>query len=187
MRTRIHMQCAGLALILFGSVVTRAAGQTYPLRFENVRSWETDMRLAMTTCYQQSATCRRLIETIESSTTIVYVNTGRCRRRPLPSSCLTFMAEADGYRFLRVSLDPALRGDTVIKILAHELQHAVEIVRAPQVIDTHTMRALYERIGYPLDPYGNRADWETVDAQRVGELVSRELKQARKALLQARR
>ena len=173
--------------MLLGSVVTLAAEQPYSLRFANVRSWESDMRLAMTICYEQSATCRRLIETIESSSTVVYVNTGLCRTRPQPSSCLTFMSDGGGYRYLRVSLDPALRGDTLIKILAHELQHAVEIVRAPQVIDTHTMRALYERIGYPLDPYGKRVDWETVDAQRVGELVSSELKQARKALLQARR
>jgi len=97
------------------------------------------------------------------------------------------MADSAGYRFLRITLDPNLQGTTVVEMIAHELQHALEIVRAPEVTDVDTLRALYQRIGYQRERNGQRDEWETTDAQRVAERVATELKEARKALLLARR
>jgi hypothetical protein len=90
------------------------------------------------------------------------------------------------YRYLRVTLDPALRGDTVIAVLGHELQHAVEIVRAPEVTGTDTMRALFERIGYRLQSYSGLDEFETVEARHIKAVIWDELRQGRKALLEAR-
>jgi hypothetical protein len=186
MATRTHLHSAGLLIVLLGSVATLAADPQDSPRFQNLRSNEANVLLAMTACYDRSSTCRRLIDTIEDSTTIAYANTGWCRSSR-PSSCLHFLSTAAGHRFLRITLDPALRGDTLIEMFAHELQHAVEIVRAPDVRDMDTLRALYQAIGYPRGSAGNRDEWETNDARHVTDLVSSELKQGRKAFLQARR
>jgi len=186
MAMRTHLQRAGVAAVLFGGVATLAAEQPYPQRFQNVRSSDASVLLALTACYDRSSTCRRLIDTIEASTTIVYVNSGSCKTIT-PSSCLHFMSMSAGHRFLRITLDPALHGDAVIEMLAHELQHAVEIVRAPEVSDLDTLRALYRTIGYRRSSSTRRDEWETSGAQEVAGLVSSELKQARKAFLQARR
>src|SRR6476661_4702430 len=179
MAIRTPVQRAGLALVLLGSVATLGAEQPRSPRFQNVRSNEANVLLAVTACYERSITCRQLIDTIESSTTIAYVNTGWCRTSA-PSSCLNFLAMTASQRFLRITLDPALHGDTAIEMLAHELQHAVEIVRAPRVTDADTMRALYEAIGYRRIRYSEREEWGTADARKIADLVSDELKQARK-------
>ena len=186
MVTRTHLHRAGLLTVLLGSVATLAADTPCAPRFQNLRSTEAKVVLALTACYDRSSTCRRLIDTIEDSTTIGYMNTGWCRGST-PSSCLHFMGTGASYRFLRITLDPALRGDTVIEMLAHELQHAVEIVRAPDVNDMDTLRALYRAIGYRRGSFVTRDEWETDDAQRVADFVGSELKQGRKAFLQARR
>jgi hypothetical protein len=186
MRTRIQFQRAALAIGLFGSAATLAADQ--PIRFQNIRIKETPVQLALTSCYDGSPTCRNLIDTIESSTTIVIVRLGYCKTVTATlASCLHFMADTPGFRYLRITLDPALHGDVLTKMLAHELQHAVEILRAPEVTDHVSLRALYERIGYRSDTYGSNYVWETADARRTTEVVQDELRQARKVSLQARR
>jgi hypothetical protein len=186
MAVRIQIQQAMLTIVLLGGAVTLVAEQPCPSQFQNIRTKEPDVRLAVASCFERSITCRGLIETIEASTTIVYVKTGWCRSTR-PSSCLNFMANGvEVYRYLRVTLDPALRGDTVIAVLGHELQHAVEIVRAPEVTGTDTMRALFERIGYRLQSYSGLDEFETVEARHIKAVIWDELRQGRKALLEAR-
>ena len=190
MRTRIQLQRVALAIVLLGSAVRLSAGQPGPSRFQNVRTKDAPLRLALASCYDASPTCRRLIETIDASTTIAMVRIGYCKTiNRTPASCLHFMADAGEYRYLRITIDPALRGDTAVEMLAHELQHAVEIVQAPAVTDTDSLRALYKRIGYRLDRYGSGDgdEWETGEARRTTNVVADELKQARKTVLQARR
>ena len=186
MRARIQVLCVVLAVVLLGRVVTLAADPPGRSRFQNVRVTEPDLSLAVTTCYENSVTCRRLLDEIESSTTIVYVRTA-LSRTSTRTSCLTLMTGSADYRYLRITLDPALRGDRVVVMLSHELQHAVEVVRMPDVVDADTMRALYRAIGYSLGASGTREDWETLEAKRVAGAVSDELHRARKVLVQARR
>jgi hypothetical protein len=185
MRTRIQFQRAALAIGLLGTSVALAADQ--PTRFQNIHVQELPVRLALTRCYDGAPTCRGLIDTIESSTTIVIVRVGYCKAiAGIASSCLHFMADAGEFRYLRITLDPVLRGDTLVGMLAHELQHAVEIIRAPDVTDSHSLRALYTRIGYRLDVFGRGNEWETIEARQIANLVEGELKDARRTQLQAR-
>ena len=76
------------------------------------------------------------------------------------------------HRYLRVILGamthPADRG----ALLAHELQHAVEIGRVPDVRDDDGMRRLFAEIGE--DPNARFA-FETAAAREIGARVLREL------------
>ena len=188
MRTRIRLQHAVLALVLLGSGIRLSADQPGLSRFQNVRTSDAPLRLALASCYDQSPTCRHLIETIDASTTIAMVRIGYCKSiSGTSASCLHFMVDSGGFRYLRITMDPALRGETLVAMLGHELQHAVEIVRAPEVTSLETMRTLYSRIGYSRDRYRVQDEWETAEAKQVADAVEGELRQARKSLVQARR
>jgi hypothetical protein len=90
-----------------------------------------------------SATFRAIIDALDRSDVIVYVETGPIR---LPGQ-LQFLAATSVCRHVRVSVRiPCLDTDGVAW-LAHELWHAVEISRAPEVRDQDSLRRLYERIG----------------------------------------
>jgi hypothetical protein len=60
--------------------------------------------------------------------------------------------------------------------LGHELQHAVEIARAPAVVDPHTLSAHFGRIG--MRTSGAVAAWQTFETQAAIDVsmdVRREL------------
>ena len=118
----------------------------------------------------RSATARALVSELESSDVIVYVELapneagGRAATR--------FVTTTASHRFLRIVIGamtpPYERGP----LLAHELQHAVEIAREPDVRDDDGMRRLYLRIG---EDRAARASFETAAARATGLRVRREL------------
>lgn len=58
-----------------------------------------------------------------------------------------------------------------VALLAHELQHALEIGRVPGARTSAEITELYRRIGYEF----RDREFETVAAQRTGWLVDAEL------------
>jgi hypothetical protein len=174
------MSCSAAFLVLFASGATLAAdGQPPP--FRNLRSSDVTIHAAISTCYDQSPTCHRLIDEIESSSTVVYLASGQC----LPGrggSCLRFVTASPYARYLQVIIDHTLNGRSLLAVTAHELQHAVEVVRDPQVIDRSSFLRLYERIGFFLYGSGRRDQWETDEAQRIASVVSTEVEKSRKRI-----
>jgi hypothetical protein len=118
----------------------------------------------------RSATGRALVRELEASDVIVYVqltgdeSAGRAATR--------FVITTGGQRYLRVVIGTMTPQLDRPSLLAHELQHAVEIARAPDVRDDNGMRQLYRRIG---DSRHARSDFETAAAREVGARVRREL------------
>jgi hypothetical protein len=78
---------------------------------------------------------------------------------------------SNGQRYVRIQI--ALRGapDEGIAILAHELQHAIEVAQETHVSDQAELAALYQRIG----TRSGHLIYDTQAAQEVGRLVRREL------------
>ena len=72
-------------------------------------------------------------------------------------------------------LGPLLR--TRIGLLAHELQHAVELADAPEVRDDEGVRQLYRRIGSASDP----DHFETAAARRIERAVRMEVGRAHRS------
>ena len=119
---------------------------------------------------QRSPTARALADRIEASDLIVYVQL--TIDLPAGRAATRLVAATDSYRYLRVVIGamthPADRG----ALLAHELQHALEIGSAREVRDVSTLRRLYERIG---EDRHARFAFETAAARDVAQRVQREM------------
>lgn len=155
------------------------------LPFKNLLTSDAGIQLAITSCYRDSPTCHRLLDEIESSSTVVYLSRGQCQPGR-GGSCLRFSAASPdaNARYLHIVLDEDLSGGYLLKLAAHELQHVVEVVRAPQVVDRPSFRSLYQRIGFLIHGSGMREEWETDEAQRIALVVSKEASRTqRQALL----
>lgn len=120
----------------------------------------------------RSATFRALVDRIEASNLIVYVAVSPVLKSSL-SGALTWMTRAGGFRYVRASISTELTFDQMIASVAHELQHAVEVIEDESVIDERSLVALYRRIGQPSR--AGSSSWETLAAQRTGTQVRREL------------
>ncbi len=121
----------------------------------------------------RSETFRRLVETIEAGNVFVYVHVSPLMKSSLAGK-LTWMTQAGPYRYLRATLSTDLTNDLTIATLAHELQHAVEVVSDALVVDEKSLASLYKRIGHPSRAAAS-SGWETIAAQEAGFQVRREL------------
>ena len=91
----------------------------------------------------QSPTVASLLEAVGKSDLIVYVATGFLH---VPGR-LDFACAKPGVRFLRITINVPEAEPHLIAALAHELQHAVEIAGAPDVIDAATLARHYREHG----------------------------------------
>jgi len=119
---------------------------------------------------RRSPTFKRLVDLIEQSDLIVYVEATRQVPRHM-QAYLQLAGAAPGVRFVRVVLRIPATKDTLIAQMGHELQHATEIAWAPEVRDQAGMHALYRRIGDE-----GALGWDTAAARYVGSTVLDELR-----------
>jgi len=180
MRFRLPASCATTILVLFASGTMQAADPRPPSPFRNFVTSDAEIRSVISACYAYSVTCQQLVDEIESSSTFVYLSRGQCVPGQV-GSCLRFSAVSPEARYLHVVLDRDLTGDCLLSVTAHELQHVVEVVRAPHVVDAASFRLLFARIGFFLRGSGMREDWETEEAQRIASVVSKEVKRSLRA------
>jgi len=103
----------------------------------------------------QSPTVARLLEAVGRSDLIVYVATGFLQ---IPGR-LDFACAKPGVRFLRITINVPEAEPRLIAALAHELQHAVEIAGAPEVIDAASLAGYYREHGQCIagDEYCTKA------------------------------
>lgn len=120
----------------------------------------------------RSATFKVLADRIQASNVIVYVALNPWMKTSL-SGMLTWMTNAGGYRYLRVSISPELTPDQMIATIAHELQHVVEVIGDEAVNDEKSLVSLYRRIGHQRGTASSQ--WETTAAQQTGFQVRKEL------------
>jgi hypothetical protein len=119
-----------------------------------------------------SATFRALLDRLERGDVIVYLAIDPGMRGGL-AACVTWMAATPSARFVRASLRPDLPAREAVAMIAHELQHVLEVVEHPDVRSDGALAALYARIGHSTTAVGNR--WDTVAALRTGDRVRLEL------------
>lgn len=124
----------------------------------------------------RSATFKALVDRIESSNVIVYLALNPVMK-PSLSGMLTWMTRSGNYRYVRASISTDLTPNQMIATVAHELQHAVEVIEDESVIDENSLVALYKRIGHQ-NSNAAPARWETTAAQQAGFRVRRELVEA---------
>jgi hypothetical protein len=120
-----------------------------------------------------SPSFRALIEELEATDVVVYVQCARLRSRL--DGELTFLTAAGGLRYVIVRIAWDLPLPRKIAILGHELQHALEVARTPDIVSARTMALAYERFGFTRNRGFDRVDFDTVAAIDTGVTILREL------------
>ena len=123
----------------------------------------------------RSAIARTLAAAIEAADVIVYVQLSPTL--PHGHATTRFVTATNQVRFVRVTLGATGHPDDLAALLAHELQHAIEIARDPGITDSAGVRRLYRSIGE--DRTASSA-FETAAAQEVGWRVRQELASRRR-------
>ena len=114
-----------------------------------------------------------VVEAIDHSAGITYVEFGFCAFGHLNGCLLPFIARVQGDRYLRVVVSPDKNRrshDQLIALIAHELQHALEVIEHEDVVDAATMQAMFRKIGVSV-----KGGYETAAAGAMGDRVLAEL------------
>jgi hypothetical protein len=157
---------AGLVGVGSPAVADTTNAQNLP----HVRSNNSSLVALITRATEQSTTFRGLIDAINVSDGIVYVEPGHCR---YSRACVVGVTAAGGYRILRVSVVLRHADSDLMAFIGHELQHAIEILSNPHVRNTEDIYLFYSRFGTrgkgPLD-------FETTAATKAGDAVRKEIR-----------
>lgn len=137
----------------------------------HVRAVDTWASEALERGLSRSALVRQLVAALDASDLIVHLQT--TTTLPMGTAGTTrLVSDATVCRYARIDLDRDLQPNERAAILAHELQHALELAES-QARDDRAVRALYDRIGQRVS--GPATVFETVAAQRAGARAWMEL------------
>jgi hypothetical protein len=159
--------------VLFHAATLAASG---PQTTSRIRSTNAAMLDLLREGGERSAAFRTLTAAIEQTNGIVYVEFGYCAFGHLDGCLLPFLASTQGERYVRVLVTPdrtRVSHDQLLALIAHELQHAREVLEHPDVVDLTTMDAMYRQIGTPIA--GGPRGFETSAARAAGTAVLSEL------------
>jgi hypothetical protein len=94
----------------------------------------------------RSPTIRALLDDLSKSDVIVHV--GLRYDRPSRQGSTSLVTATPVARYVRIDILARLAPPRRAEVLAHELYHALEIAKAPDVRDDAGMRELFDRIGW---------------------------------------
>jgi hypothetical protein len=117
----------------------------------------------------RSATFRRLVETIDATDGIVYVEHGKCRLGA-QAYLIPSVTMAGPHRVLRIVVNKRRDPTAVMASIGHELRHAVEVLHDRTVTSDRAIYSFYQREGFRS---GER--FETAAAVQAGSQVFDEL------------
>lgn len=154
--------------------ITAPAATVNP--YAHVRAMQTAADDIVAEGMARSATFRRLVNRLEQSDVIVYVDI-RPDMPPNIGGSLRFLAMSATTRFLRVQLNRADSRLWLVALLGHELQHAVEVADARDVQSASDLKDLYLRIGVATGPNA----FDSMAARQAGYTVRDEVSAAHDA------
>lgn len=158
------------SLLVVAQLDVRGAGTDPSSTRVRVRPMQSDGARALAVGIAHSATFRELVDRIERSHVIVYIDL----RPDMPTNrggALRFLARSATDCFVKISLNRVFTGGTLVALLGHELQHALEVADAGDIASAEDLRALYRRVGERTGP----DQFDTAAARRVGYTVRQEL------------
>jgi hypothetical protein len=144
--------------------------------FIHVRSDDASIRALLRSGYERSPTFRAVVDDVESRPGIVYIEQAVKLSRAMDGALLHTIAGSREMPLLRVLLKTNLAPDYAIAVLAHELQHVVEVLRAGPPKDAAAIAALFAS----LDHQTADSTFETEDARATTSLVLSELRANRR-------
>jgi hypothetical protein len=148
---------------------TTAAAQT-----ANVRIVDRALNTLFEVGLAQSPTLDALVTELNAAPILVFAD---CNMQ-MPSRIgarLNLLTSVGQTRYVRVRVDCALAPRHQIALLAHEIQHALEIAGRPDVLDEEDMESFYEQIGFATLRDSSHTRMETTAAIDVQQRVTEEL------------
>lgn len=136
-----------------------------------VRAADARIQSLLVEGVRRSPTFTALLTALNRSDVIVYIE----KVMTLPKETngrLTIVPMAGPQRYLRIHIRAELSKNEAIALIAHEMQHALEVAANIEVKDAGGMIRLYERIGHSS---GGEHVYDTIAAQDTGRQVRREL------------
>jgi hypothetical protein len=174
-RTR-NMAVAAMAAAVLGTPNLSAAADAMAVNaaapVSHVRSSNVNLVALIEQAGQRSATFRGLLDTINASDSIVFVEEGDCGYGV--RACFVTVTASATYRYMKVIVDMGKADWDLMGSIGHELRHTIEVIGAPRVRDNVSKYFLYERIGRRANASGVRETQAAVDA---GNTVRAEVRQ----------
>jgi hypothetical protein len=140
-----------------------------------LRSTESAVRELIREGQRRSPTLAALVEKIERSDTIIYVARVHTLLHAM-EGCLVIEGDGSPLRYLRVLLAIETPRERMIVVLAHELQHVIEVLEAHIPNERAAVEALFKRIGVATLGSRTGEQYETAAAQTLDTNVARELR-----------
>ena len=141
------------------------------LAWTHVRGLSAAAWNLMTKAAEESATVRGLMDALETTDVVAYVEVPPDTWHDKPLASLTFVGASARQRFVLIRIDQwAATMPARAPALAHELQHALEVGRDPTVRDGVTLVRLYSRIGWQV----GAGEFETAAARDAEQRARRE-------------
>lgn len=135
-----------------------------------VRAATSEVRELIADGAARSAIVRDLLGRLGCSDVIVYIEITASPE--IPRGRTKLVTASAGVRFLRIGINRSMAGLDLIALLAHELQHAVEIAERDEVRDDLAVRRLYAEIGRKGGPDSYETD-AALDVERQVRLECR--------------
>ncbi len=175
------MPLVSAVVFLLATTATPGAALAGPLAssVQNVRARDSTATLFLRFGMAKSARFRQIVDTLEASNVIVYIDVRQESRHPVGGG-LTFLGEAHGIRWVRATIDSgsasyARTCQDIVRltsILGHELQHALEASQAPSMRDEEEFARYFRAIGVDEGP----SLLDTMAARQAGHRVADELR-----------
>ncbi len=134
----------GVVLALLTACTAGLAAQDERL-LTRVRGADETMRSLIRDGDARSDTFRAIVDELQRSNAVVMVQFGLCAKG-LVRSCVSHVEGNESQRHIRILVNTRTTNERLIATIAHELHHALEIVREPQVTSGELVMALYRRI-----------------------------------------
>jgi hypothetical protein len=139
-----------------------------------VRPLDPSLKAVVEAGRHLSPTFHALIHRLEGGDVIVYLQYAHLRSGI--HGRLHFLSAAAGLRYVLVELSRGLDAPRLIAIAGHELQHAVEILEQPEIVDRATFGIAYERSGFKRRDFPDGGiGFDTAAAIVMGRQVWREI------------
>jgi hypothetical protein len=169
MRLRIAV---GLLVMVTGAAQTTLAASDERL-ITRVKGLGDEFTSLIREGDRRSQTFSAMVDEIQASNAVVMIQFGLCAKGQF-RSCVSHVGATGGTRTIRILINPKLTMDRVIAMIAHELQHAVEIIRSGAANQDEVM-TLYRRIAIGECAKGRSDRCETEAALAVERRVLDEL------------
>jgi hypothetical protein len=141
--------------------------------FHHVRSSEARIRALVRTGYDESPTFRALVDEIEGAALVVYLEPAMTLKDGREGELLLSVTGSRELPILRVHLKPNAGGMYWVGVVAHELQHVVEALRARALDSSSAMQALFSALDQ--GHVAGSSAFETDAAREVARRVVAEL------------